>query len=117
MSLNRWYKVAIYMCAFLSVCFFTILFFSIRCEPDDMITALKFRSQSFSQIIYNDYFYNLFRPAALISFFTVGYSADASLYPYSILCLCVFVSSIFIFSIYKLITEVFNLNLTTTKEK
>ena len=117
MSLNGWYKVAIYICAFLSVCFFVVLFFSIRCEPDDMITALKFRDQSFSQIIYNDYYFNLFRPAALISFFSVGYSANTDLYPYSILGLCVFVSSIFIFSTYKLITEVFNLNLTTAKEK
>src|ERR1700758_5012893 len=103
MSLNRWYKVAIYMCAFLSVCFFTILFFSIRCEPDDMITALKFRNQSFAQIIYNDYYYNLFRPAALISFFCVGYSSNADLYPYSILGLFLFVTGVFVFSTYKLI--------------
>ena len=117
MSLNNWYRVTIYICAFLSVCFFVVLFFSIRCEPDDMITALKFRNQSLSQIIYNDYFYNLFRPSALISFFSVGYSANPNLYPYSILSLFLFISSVFVFSTYKLIVEIFNFHLTTTKEK
>jgi hypothetical protein len=117
MSLNGWYRLAVFACAFLSVCFFAVLFFSIRCEPDDMITALKFRNQSFSEIIYNDYNYNLFRPAALISFFSVGYSADTDLYPYSILGLCVFVVAVFVFSTYKLIIEIFNLNPTTIKEK
>jgi hypothetical protein len=117
MSLNGWYRAAIYICAFLSVCFFVVLFFSIRCEPDDMITALKFRTQSFSQIIYNDYYSNLFRPAALISFFSVGYSANPYLYPYNILSLFLFISSVFVFSTYKLIVEIFNLNLPSLKEK
>ena len=117
MSLNNWYRVAIYISAFLSLCFFVVLFFSIRCEPDDMITALKFRNQSFPQIIYNDYYFNLFRPAALISFFSVGYSANPDLYPYNILSLFLFISSVFVFSTYKLIVEIFNLTLITTKEK
>jgi|ERR1700757_453999 len=117
MSLNNWYRVAIYICAFLSACFFAVLFFSLRCEPDDMITALKFRNQSFSQIIHNDYYYNLFRPSALISFFCVGYSANTNLYPYSILCLFLFISSVFVFSTFKLIIEIFDLNLTTSKQK
>ncbi|HTA62472.1 MAG TPA: DUF6056 family protein [Bacteroidia bacterium] len=117
MSLNNWYRVAIYICAFLSVAFFAVLFFSIRCEPDDMITALKFRNQSFSQIIYNDYYYNLFRPEALISFFGVGCSANTDLYPYSILSLFLFMSNVFVFSTYKLISEIFSVNLTAAKEK
>jgi len=117
MSSNNWYRAAIYICAFLSICFFAVLFFSIRCEPDDMITALKFRNQSFSQIIYNDYYFNLFRPAALVSFFSVGYSANPDLYPYSILSLFLFISSVFVFSTYKLIVEIFNLNLPSLKEK
>ncbi|HXD94072.1 MAG TPA: hypothetical protein VNX01_12735, partial [Bacteroidia bacterium] len=82
-----------------------------------MITALKFRNQSFPQIIYNDYYFNLFRPAALISFFSVGYSANPDLYPYNILSLFLFISSVFVFSTYKLIVEIFNLNLPSLKEK
>ncbi|HXU27392.1 MAG TPA: hypothetical protein VN698_09185 [Bacteroidia bacterium] len=117
MKINNWYTAAVFICAFLSVSFFTVLFFSIRCEPDDMITALKFRNQSFSQIISNDYYYNLFRPAALISFFGVGYSANTDLYPYSILNLFLFITSVFVFSTYKLIVVLFNLHLTTAKEK
>lgn len=117
MNLNNCYRISIYICAFLSICFFAVLFFSIRCEPDDMITALKFRDKSFSQIIYNDYYFNLFRPAALISFFSVGYSANPDLYLYSILSLFLFISSVFVFSIYKLIVEIFNLHLIAIKEK
>ncbi|HKC67340.1 MAG TPA: hypothetical protein VKG26_03870 [Bacteroidia bacterium] len=117
MKINNWHRAAIYACAFLCVLFFAVLFFSIRCEPDDMITAMKFRNQSFLQIIYNDYNYNLFRPSALISFFAIGHSANTTLYPYSILSLFLIISGVFVFSIYKLIIEAFNLNLITVKEK
>jgi hypothetical protein len=111
------FSFTVVLASVLCAVFFIVLFFSIRCEPDDMITALKFRNQSFSEIIYNDYYYNLFRPAALISFFTVGFSANTNLYPYSILGFFVFVTGVFVFSTYKLITTVFNLNLITIKEK
>lgn len=109
--------VVLILTSLLSILFFLVLFSSVRCEPDDMITALKFRNQTLWQIILNDYRFNLFRPAALISFFSIGYSDNTNLYPYSIFGLFALIVLVFIFSTYKLINELLVFKQTSLQEK
>jgi uncharacterized protein DUF6056 len=92
----------------LSGVFFLVLFSSVRCEPDDMIMAIQLRENSLMEILINRYNQESFRPLyPIISFFTLGYRTikiNTVIFLYYLS-----VWSLFIFSIYKLLKEVFSL--------
>ena len=95
----------------LSAIFFLVLFSSVRCEFDDMVAALPFRNLSLIEILHNRYYQESLRPIyPLLTFFSLRYSSNTDLYPYSIFAMLLCVWGLFLFSIYKLLSELFSAN-------
>jgi hypothetical protein len=99
--------------------FFVVLFHSIRFEPDDMITSGTLTASSLWDVLIDKYHSTSFRPLFVVtSFLTIGYHvADANHYYTTVFIyfLCVYV--LFIFSIYKLLQEIFSLKDISVKQK
>ena len=94
----------------LSTAFFIVLFSTIRCEPDDMIIRLECKENSLLQILVSHYHVGSFRPVyVLISYFTIGYKEIFAFY--------VLLYLLFIFSIYKLLQEIFFAEKLTISQK
>ncbi len=92
--------LSVFLISVLSTIFFIVLFSSIRCEPDDMIIRLECSNNTLLQIFINHYNVGSFRPVfVLISFLTLGYTKIFVFY--------ILLYLLFIFTIYKLLKEIF----------
>jgi len=75
-----------------------------------MIISLEFRNGSFLKTFLGRYNFYSFRPVyTLGSFVTMGYSNNPANYPLTIFVFYICVYSLFVFSIYKLLQEIFSL--------
>jgi hypothetical protein len=87
---------------------FLVLFFCVRCEPDDMTVAVPFRTSTIFEILHTRYCRESFRPIyPIISFFALGYTDNTGVYPYSIFATYTCLWLLFVFIIYKLLKEIF----------
>lgn len=99
--------------------FFVVLFWSVRFEPDDMITSQQLSGNSLVNILVDKYYNTSFRPLFIVtSFLTIGYhAADVFQYYTSVFAYFLCLYSFFVFSIYKLLIELFSLQIKKVSEK
>lgn len=74
-----------------------------------MVAAQPFRDGfSLAQILRNRYFQESFRPVyPLMTFFSLGYSPNTDLYPWSVLGTLLFIWAVLLFAVYKLVQQLF----------
>ncbi|HWY39058.1 MAG TPA: hypothetical protein VNY73_10900, partial [Bacteroidia bacterium] len=110
---------AVILSSLLCAGFFLVLFHSIRFEPDDMITSGQLNNNSLIDLLINKYYSTSFRPLFIVtSFFTIGYKTiDVTYYFTTVFVYFVAVYLLFVFSMYKLLKEIFSLAVSGVKEK
>jgi len=83
-----------------------------------MIISLEFRDGSFLKTFLGRYNFYSFRPVyTLGSFVTIGYLNNPANYPFTIFVFYICIYSLFVFSIYKLLQEVFSLQNSSMRQK
>ncbi|HXU27391.1 MAG TPA: DUF6056 family protein [Bacteroidia bacterium] len=108
----------IVLASVLSLLFFFVLFSSVRCEPDEMVAGMNFRASFFLEVYRNNYLYDTFRPMyPLFSYFGVGLTNNTNYYPLTFLIIYIFISCLFIYSVYKLLQQVFTFQKLTFSDK
>lgn len=83
-----------------------------------MNTSLQLQGSSLIDLLINKYYSTSFRPLFIVtSFFTIGYIADANQYLITVFIYFLCVYALFVFSIYKLLRELFSLTEINNKQK
>jgi hypothetical protein len=118
LKFSKLYTPLLVLLSLAGLVFFLALFSSVRPESDDMVISLEERCTSFWWVLMYKYKFYSFRPVyTLFSFLTIGYSNDTSLYHNSVFVFYFLLMALLVFSMYKLLKELFSVDTSRFKHK